>query len=125
MEVDDNGPEAVLRRLLHNNKGVLGYVILNKSGIPVEFFGVSQAEATHYAALITSLIDNTRDFLDTCERERVPMIEPDLRTLRLRTNKHEIIVTPDDDFIVIAIQNPNYVEEKVTKIEEDDEDDSD
>ena len=111
MDDEGEGPDVILRRLVHNNFGVLGYVILNKTGIPVEFYGISQAEATHYAALISGMVDSTRDFLDTSEKERVPMIEPDLRTLRLRTKKHEIIVTPDDDFTFIVIHDPNYVEE--------------
>ena len=111
MDDEGEGPDVILRRLVHNNFGVLAYVILNKTGIPVEFYGISQAEATHYAALISGMVDSTRDFLDTSEKERVPMIEPDLRTLRLRTKKHEIIVTPDDDFTFIVIHDPNYVEE--------------
>ncbi len=114
METEGDGPDVYLRRLIHDNFGVLGYVILNKSGIPVEYHGIDQAKATQYAALITAMVDNTRDFLDTCERQRDPMIEPELQVLRLRTKKHEIIITPNEDFIFIVIQNPNYIEEEET-----------
>jgi dynein light chain roadblock-type len=121
MDMEEEGPDMALRKL-NGNFGVLGYVILNKTGIPIQYFGMDQATATQYAALISEMVESTRGFLDTAERERDPLIEPELCVLRLRTRKHEIIVTPDGEFTLIAVQDPNYVEPPPKENTEGDED---
>ena len=34
----------------------------------------------------------------------------DLTFLRVRTKKHEIMIAPDKDFILVVVQNPNTAE---------------
>ena len=35
------------------------------------------------------------------------LLQNDLTFLRIRSKKHEIMVAPDKDYILIVIQNPN------------------
>lgn len=75
-------------------------VITNSSGVPIR----STLDATQtqkYAAMISELSIKTRS--------TVRDIDPtnDLTFIRVRTKKHEIMIAPDKDFIMIVIQNPN------------------
>lgn len=40
------------------------------------------------------------------------MPQNDLTFMRIRSVKHEIMVAPDKDFLMIVIQNPSPAEEK-------------
>lgn len=44
-----------------------------------------QEESTRFAALVSEMVNSTREFLDKQERERDPLIEPELQSLRMRT----------------------------------------
>ncbi len=41
------------------------------------------------------------------------LLQNDLTFLRVRSNKHEIMVAPDKDYLLIVIQNPSADESKV------------
>lgn len=53
-----------------------------------------------YAGLISSLADKARSVV----RDLDPTNE--LTFLRIRSKKHEIMVAPDKEFILIVVQNP-------------------
>ena len=55
----------------------------------------------HYAALISQLIIHAKRVV----RELDPSQE--LEQLRLRSNKHEIIVAPESKYIMIVVQVPD------------------
>jgi hypothetical protein len=44
--IEDEGVEAVLRRLVTHSFGVLSYVVLNREGIPVQFHGMEQVRVS-------------------------------------------------------------------------------
>jgi len=104
---DEEGPESSLRKLTQTF-GVMGYVILNKSGIPVKFSGMEQAEAIHYAGLLSELVRATREFLDKKLFRSDDSSE--LENVRLRSKKHEIVIAPEENYTLVVIQNPNYTE---------------
>jgi len=110
---DDEGPESSLRKLVQTF-GVLGYIILNKSGIPVKSHGVEPAEAIHYAGLISELSISAKEFLEKKLFKSDDSAE--LLTLRLRSRKHEIVISPEENFTLIVIHNPNYVEPVQPKV---------
>lgn len=138
---DEEGPDNSLRKLTQNY-GVIGYVVLNRSGIPVKSHGMDTAEATQYAGLISELTISTKEFLDkrlfpvqsssshsaqsqshnhynsnlnggndsfsstNNNNSSDPLSE--LHSIRLRSKKHEIVITPEDNYTLIVIHNPNY-----------------
>eukprot|EP00284_Hemiselmis_tepida_P013000 CAMPEP_0174915708 /NCGR_PEP_ID=MMETSP1355-20121228/1305_1 /TAXON_ID=464990 /ORGANISM="Hemiselmis tepida, Strain CCMP443" /LENGTH=102 /DNA_ID=CAMNT_0016160635 /DNA_START=16 /DNA_END=324 /DNA_ORIENTATION=- len=93
--------EETLRRL-QEHKGVKGVVIVNQDGIPIRTT-LEQAVTVQYAGLITQLCSKARSAV----RELDP--QNDLTFLRVRSKKHEIMVAPDKDYLLIIIQDPNDV----------------
>lgn len=104
---DDEGPETSLRKL-QQTFGVLGYVILNKSGIPVKYHGMESADAVQYAGLLSELVRACREFL---ERKLFRSDDStELENVRLRSRKHEIVIAPEENYTIVVIHNPNYTE---------------
>jgi hypothetical protein len=125
---DEEGPEVALRKLTQQF-GVLSYVIMNKTGIPVKFHGMEGAEATHYAGLASELAISTREllecqYLSQAQKQRFED-DPELHTIRLRTHKHEIIISPEANFTLIVVHDPNYVEPEEVAVGLDENSDND
>ncbi|KAI9023836.1 hypothetical protein CLU79DRAFT_748434 [Phycomyces nitens] len=92
-EVDDT-----LKRL-SNRKGVKGVVILNGDGQAIRSTLDSELTAK-YGRLISSLVQQTRTTISTLDDQN------DLTFLRVRTKKHEIMIAPDREYLLIVVQNP-------------------
>lgn len=79
--------------------GVEGYVICNRQGQVLRRLpSMTQAQAETYAEKMNSLAKKSRGVV----RDLNPKNE--LRFLRIRAKKHEILVAYDQDFLVIVIQ---------------------
>lgn len=117
---DGNNWEIALKKLGFNY-GVLSYLVLSKSGIPVYWYKMDSAEQTRYAGLIGGekggLASLAQDFLKvklSCpESQRIIMTgDEEALTIRLRTFKNEIIISPykdlfGEEFTLVVVQNPN------------------
>lgn len=57
--------------------------------------------SVQYAALMGQLSDKARSVVRDLDPSN------DLTFLRIRSKKHEIMVAPEKDFILIVIQNPS------------------
>ncbi|EGD80874.1 dynein light chain roadblock-type 1 [Salpingoeca rosetta] len=90
--------EETLKRI-SGHKGVEGIVILNKEGIAIKST-LDQTATTQYAGLISSIAAQASHVV----RELDP--QDGLTFLRLRSKKHEIMVAPDNDYLLVVIQNP-------------------
>jgi len=111
---EDDGPEKSLRQL-SQHYGVTGYVILNKSGIPVKSSsGMDSSRAIQVAALISELIVTTREFIN---KKYIQNSSQELCTLRLRTKKSEIIIAPEENYTLVVMHDPNYSEPTAEKEE--------
>lgn len=78
-------------------------VILNDLfflGIPIKTT-LDNSTTVQYAGLISALSDKARSVVRDLDPSN------DLTFLRMRSKKHEIMVAPDKDFILIVIQNPS------------------
>lgn len=91
--------EETLNRIkLH--KGVAGIVIVTHEGLPVR--STLDARLTQqYSALISQLASKARSVVRDLDPTN------DLTFLRIRSKKHEIMVAPDKDYILVVIQDPN------------------
>eukprot|EP00158_Paraphelidium_tribonemae_P000355 Partr_v1_DN21763_c0_g1_i1_m7619 putative Dynein, light chain len=92
--------EETLKRL-QSHKGVQGIIIVNHDGIPIRSTLADQALTTQYAALISQLAGKTRLAVRELDSSN------DLSFLRVRTKKHEIMIAPDQDYLLIVIQTPS------------------
>ncbi|KAF6197680.1 hypothetical protein GE061_008646 [Apolygus lucorum] len=92
-EVDDT-----LKRI-QSHKGVVGIIVINSDGVPIKST-LDNTTTVQYAALMTQLCDKSRSAIRDLDPTN------DLTFLRLRSKKHEIMIAPDKDFILIVIQAP-------------------
>lgn len=99
--MSENNIEALVKEIT-NHKGVQGFIIVNNEGIPIRhsFHDSSRLLAVHYSALMQQLAQKAR--------RAVQSIDPtqELQFLRVRSRKHEILVAPQDQYLLIVIQAP-------------------
>ena len=91
--------EETLKRI-NSHKGVQGIVIVNSEGIPIRST-VDAAQTNQYASLITQMAHKARSGVRDLDPQN------DLTFLRIRSKKHELMVAPHSDFLLLVIQNPN------------------
>eukprot|EP00435_Cladocopium_sp_Y103_P072587 s164_g40.t1 len=94
----DAGQETLNRIKTH--RGVVGIVIVNSDGAPIRTT-LDKKQTEQYAELVSQLAAKARSVV----RDLDPM--NDLTFLRIRSKKHEIMVAPDREYILIVIQDPN------------------
>ena len=89
--------EETLKRLVAH-KGVIGTIIVNSDGIPIKST-LDNHTTTQYSGLLNQLVDQAKTLFKEIDSSN------DLTFMRLRTKKHEIMVAPDRDYLLIVIQN--------------------
>ena len=89
--------EETLKRLVAH-KGVIGTIIVNADGIPIKST-LDSHTTTQYSGLMNQLVDQAKTMFKEIDSSN------DLTFMRLRTKKHEIMVAPDRDYLLIVIQN--------------------
>lgn len=87
-------------KLILSQPGVTGYVIINHEGIPMKTSIPEESVAVQYAALLTRFVQKVK--------ASVKAIDPfnDMKWARLRSDREEIVITPEKEFIVAVIQKP-------------------
>eukprot|EP00760_Papus_ankaliazontas_P000930 PhM_4_TR10317/c0_g1_i1/m.71315/K10419/DYNLRB, DNCL2; dynein light chain roadblock-type len=97
----DNNIEELIKKI-NSHSGVKGFIIVNHEGIPIRhsFDDADRLLSIQYAALLQQLTQRAK----TSIRDLDPTNE--LYFLRLRSKKHEILVAPDKDYLLIVIQQP-------------------
>ncbi|KIR63868.1 dynein light chain roadblock-type [Cryptococcus bacillisporus CA1873] len=55
-----------------------------------------------YAAAVENIVKSVADALAACNDGE----KDDLRFMRIRTMKHELIITPDEKYILVVLQDP-------------------
>ncbi|XP_011496280.1 PREDICTED: dynein light chain roadblock-type 2 isoform X1 [Ceratosolen solmsi marchali] len=84
---------------IQSHKGVVGTIIVNTEGIPIKST-MDNTTTVQYSGLISQLSDKARSVIRDLDPTN------DLTFLRIRSKKHEIMVAPDKEFILIVVQNP-------------------
>ena len=77
--------------------------IFNRLGAIIQS-SLSEDQSKQHAALISSLTEKASLLIQTLDPD------DDLNFLRIRSKKKEIMVAPDNGFLMMVIQNPNAVE---------------
>lgn len=91
--------EETLKRI-QGHKGVIGVIVVNQEGIPIRTT-LDNSTTVQYAGLIYQLTGKARSTVRDIDPQN------DLTFLRIRSKKHEIMVAPDKEYLLIVIQNPN------------------
>ncbi|KAJ1660360.1 hypothetical protein IWQ61_000701 [Dispira simplex] len=90
--------EETIQRLVAK-KGVKGVIVLTKDGAIIKST-IEEALAVQYAKLMSQLVQSTREAVEQLDDQN------ELTFLRIRTKKHEIMVSPDPNYTLIVVQNP-------------------
>ncbi|CAG9829065.1 unnamed protein product [Diabrotica balteata] len=90
--------EETMKRI-QSHKGIVGTIVVNSEGVPIKTT-LDNTTTVQYAGLISSLADKARSVVRDLDPSN------DLTFLRIRSKKHEIMVAPDKEFILIVVQNP-------------------
>lgn len=85
-------------KTLQSQKGVMGIVVATSDGVPIKST-LDATTTTRYSTLITRLCSQARSTL----RELDP--GNDLTFFRMRTRKHEVMISPDKNYVLIVLQN--------------------
>ncbi|CAO3571716.1 unnamed protein product [Mortierella alpina] len=103
--------EETIRRL-SSKKNVQGVVVVNQLGLMIR----STLDATlgkQYATLMSDLVRMARQLsLSWTLRTRAPFPSVDapeqneLTFMRIRTKKHEIMICPEREYLMIVVQSP-------------------
>ncbi|KEG13298.1 putative dynein light chain 2B, cytoplasmic [Trypanosoma grayi] len=100
MAVAGGGDIEELVKQITSHPGVQGMIIVNTDGIPIRhtFQEHSRLLAVQYSALFQSLAMKARSTVMELDNNN------DLLFLRVRSNKHEVLVAPDTKYLLIVIQ---------------------
>eukprot|EP01041_Mallomonas_annulata_P005130 gene5130-10255_t len=90
--------EETLKRI-QSHKGVKGVLIMNNEGISIRS-SLSPEDTENYAALVSQLSLKAAGVVRTLDDS------DELAFLRVRSKKHEIMIAPDKDYILVVIQDP-------------------
>ncbi|XP_077982286.1 dynein light chain roadblock-type 2 [Glandiceps talaboti] len=90
--------EETLKRI-QSHKGVIGIIVVNTEGIPIRTT-LDNSTTVQYSGLIHTLAAKARSTVRDIDPQN------DLTFLRIRSKKHEIMVAPEKEYLLIVIQNP-------------------
>uniref|UniRef100_A0A8C7JCZ1 Dynein light chain roadblock n=2 Tax=Oncorhynchus TaxID=8016 RepID=A0A8C7JCZ1_ONCKI len=88
--------EETLKRI-QTHKGVIGTIVVNAEGNTT----LITSTKVDYAGLLHQLTMKARSTVRDLDPQN------DLTFLRIRSKKHEIMVAPDKEYLLIVIQNPS------------------
>ena len=95
--------DETLKRIT-SHKGCVGSIVVNADGIVLKST-FENAVAVQYAALVSHLVLKTRSAVRQLSRGKE---DDDLRTIRVKSQKHEVIVVPEFDkvqgYTLIVVQ---------------------
>ncbi|EAY05826.1 Roadblock/LC7 domain containing protein [Trichomonas vaginalis G3] len=78
--------------------GVTGWMVLKMNGLPYKT-SLREAESVHYAGLVSEFVKKAKTTLENS------LLPGAISQIRVRSHKNEIIIVPDNDFILVAIQD--------------------
>ncbi|KAM9624965.1 dynein light chain roadblock-type 2 [Morphnus guianensis] len=90
--------EETLKRI-QAHRGVVATIVVNAEGIPIRTT-LDNSTTVQYAGLLHQLTMKARSTVRDIDPQN------DLTFLRIRSKKHEIMVAPDKEYLLIVIQNP-------------------
>lgn len=97
--------ESTIRRL-SEHKNVRGVIILSRDGVVIRSAGgIFQGSdgvivLRRYASEVRKIVEVVGHSVDRIE------LDDQLRFLRIRTQQHELLITPDSKFTLVVIQDP-------------------
>jgi len=99
-----NEAEKILSSL-SSKEGVIGTIAMTKDGVPIRTT-FSDEDTNVYSALVAHFVQRTHKALSDMPEAG------ELETIRIRSQKNEIIIAPYGEFVFIAVQDPFYTKKE-------------
>jgi len=91
--------EEILKRIECSHKGVIGVIVCDSDGVIVKSTLNESTDLTQsYGLTIAQIVERAKQALKDND---------ELTFLKIRTKKHEFIVVPDKDYLLITLINPS------------------
>ncbi|KAI1317518.1 Dynein light chain roadblock-type 2 [Mortierella claussenii] len=91
--------EETIRRL-SSKKNVEGVVVVNQLGLMIRST-LDASLGKQYATLMSDIVRMAKDSVTQLDAQN------ELTFLRIRTKKHEIMICPEHEYLMIVIQTPD------------------
>ena len=85
---------------VNTHKGVEGIILADNEGVPIKST-FNDEQVTYFYTTSASM------FIKKCKNVVKDLIEENLNFIRIRTKLNEIMIAPEDEFILIVVQNPS------------------
>ncbi|KAJ7625307.1 hypothetical protein DFH06DRAFT_1339652 [Mycena polygramma] len=97
--------------LLSSHRAVLGYILIGR-GHPLSIVRHSGAvfegeQGKKYAAAIGRIVESVQTGLEEVHAGERDGDVDDVRFLRIRTKRHEIMISPDDRYLLAVLHDPS------------------
>ncbi|KAM6503603.1 hypothetical protein JOM56_000546 [Amanita muscaria] len=94
--------------MLSSHRSVLGYLLLSRSH-PVSIIRHSGVifegeQGKRYAAVIARIVESVQTGLDEIHAGETD--GDDVRFVRIRTKRHELMITPDERYLLAVLHDP-------------------
>ncbi|PFH47657.1 hypothetical protein AMATHDRAFT_151619 [Amanita thiersii Skay4041] len=94
--------------MLSSHRSVLGYMLVSR-GHPASIIRHSGVifegeQGKRYASVIARIVESVQGGLD--EIHAGEMDGDDVRFLRIRTKRHELMISPDDRYLLAVLHDP-------------------
>ena len=85
---------------VNTHKGIEGIILSDSEGVPIKST-FNEDEKTYFYTTSASM------FIKKCRNIAKELINEELNIIRIRTKLNEIMIAPEDNFILIVVQNPS------------------
>jgi len=93
-EIDDT-----LKRIHSSHKGVIGVIVVDSDGVVIKStLNESTDIQQSYGVTISQMVEKAKQALKDND---------ELTFLKIKTKRHEFVVVPDKDYVLITLINPN------------------
>ncbi|XP_054164896.1 dynein light chain roadblock-type 2-like [Oppia nitens] len=91
--------DEILKRIQASHKGVIGTIVVDSEGVVIKATIPDSPDIQQlYGVTISQMVDRAKQALKDND---------ELTFLKIKTKKHEFIVVPDKDYVLITVINPN------------------
>ena len=82
------------------HKGIEGIILSDAEGVPIKNHIISEDDKIYaISTAVSALVKKYKPLISE-------LVGEDLKLIRIKTKVNELMVVPEDDFLLIVIQNP-------------------
>ena len=86
---------------ISTHKGIEGIILCDAEGVPIKNHLINEDDK------IYSITTSVCAYVKKCKPLISELVEEDLKLIRIKTKLNELLVVPENDFLLIVIQNPS------------------